>query len=66
MLKGDELLEFTLKNKYYDREYLSYLAHSIEEVYKECHIKPLGWGLIKVELKLDVTKEYLRKHKELT
>jgi hypothetical protein len=66
MLKGNELLEFTLKSKHYDREFITYLAYSIEEVYKECRVKPNDWELISVELKVDVTKEYLRKHKELT
>ncbi|KKN40497.1 hypothetical protein LCGC14_0732860 [marine sediment metagenome] len=65
MLKGNELLEFTLRNKHYDRQSLSYLARSIEQVYKECRIKFKDWELRRVTITLDVTKEYLAKHKEL-
>jgi hypothetical protein len=66
MLKGNELLEFTLKNRHYNRQYLSYLSYSIGEVYRECRIKSKDWELVRVELKVDVTKEYLRKHGEPT
>ncbi len=65
MLKDNELLTFTLRNKHYSRHFLSYLSRSIKTVYKECRIKPKDWELVRVELTVDVTKEYLRRHKTL-
>jgi len=65
MLTGKELLTFTLRDKQYSRHSCTHLARSIETVYRECRIKPNGWELVKVEMTVDVTKEYLDRHKTL-